>query len=225
MTTELLVFIAGQRTGVACRQAAPDHHLVMFRDDYSYIADPANRPLSLRLPVDAGEYEISRWLDGLLPDNPGVRTRWAAQQQAAAPDAMSLLSTPRRPRLRRRGAVLPPRPRARQSRPATSTSTGTPTNRSLPGSAKPSKAGPHIWGATSAPEISVRTNSQNRVRSRAWLMTVRGRLPARMADGRAHALCLSRTGAAHRRPVCASGCSHGPSGPCSSSATFLPTPR
>ena len=82
----------------------------MFRYEYAYIADPANRPLSLRLPVDAGEHEISRWLDGLLldgllPDNPGAHTRWAAQQQAAAPDAMSLLSTPHRPRLHRAGAV------------------------------------------------------------------------------------------------------------------------
>ena len=94
VTTELVVFVAGQRAGVARRQAAPDDHLVMFRYDDAYIADPASSPLSLRLPVDAGEREISRWLEGLLPDNPGARTRWAAQQQAAAPDAMSLLSTP-----------------------------------------------------------------------------------------------------------------------------------
>ncbi len=66
----------------------------MFHYDDTYIADPSSTPLSLRLPVEAGEHEISNWLNGLLPDNFDVRRQWAAEQKAGALDPVSLLSTP-----------------------------------------------------------------------------------------------------------------------------------
>ena len=93
MTAELVVFIAGHRAGLAFQPVA-EHRQVMFRYDNAYISDPASTPLSLRLPVEAGEREISHWLDGLLPDNRDVRKEWAEEQKAGGLDPMSMLATP-----------------------------------------------------------------------------------------------------------------------------------
>ena len=94
MIDELLVFVAGRLAGVARRRAAPDHHLVAFRYDNAYIAGTESTPLSLGMPVAATEYEISRWLDGLLPDKRDVRVEWAQQQGAQAVEPVSMLATP-----------------------------------------------------------------------------------------------------------------------------------
>lgn len=97
MIDELLVFVAGRLAGVARRRAAPDRHLVAFRYDNAYIAGTESTPLSLGMPVAATEYEISRWLDGLLPDKRDVRVEWAQQQGAQAVEPVSMLATPRTP--------------------------------------------------------------------------------------------------------------------------------
>ena len=94
MVRELLVFIGGRLAGVAKRWTSPDTRRIAFRYDDAYISDPESTPLSLRLPLGDAEYEISNWLDGLLPDKESVRKKWAAQQKAQAPEPMSLLATP-----------------------------------------------------------------------------------------------------------------------------------
>ena len=94
MVRELLVFIGGRLAGVAKRWTSSDTRRIAFRYDDAYISDPESTPLSLRLPLGDAEYEISNWLDGLLPDKESVRKKWAAQQKAQAPEPMSLLATP-----------------------------------------------------------------------------------------------------------------------------------
>ena len=94
MAAELLVFIAGQLAGRA-RQLPPERGLrrVLFRYDDDYLSDPGRTPLSVSFPVSAADFEISDWLDGLLPDDINVRRRWQAQQRAAGSDPVSLLAT------------------------------------------------------------------------------------------------------------------------------------
>lgn len=77
----LAVLIAGRHAAVI------DRHRRQLRLTYdpSYAADPAAVPLSLSLPlsepVAAGE-RVSGWLDGVLPGNDMVRSRWAAKHGA-----------------------------------------------------------------------------------------------------------------------------------------------
>ena len=44
--------------------------------------------------MDADDFEIGGWLDGLLPDDPDVRSDWADREDADGADAVSLLGTP-----------------------------------------------------------------------------------------------------------------------------------
>lgn len=95
MAAELVVFIKGARAGTA-RALAPERgrRPVLFRYDDAYAAGLDRTPLSVSVPVDAGDFEIGGWLDGLLPDDPEVRSDWAAREDADGSDAVSLLSTP-----------------------------------------------------------------------------------------------------------------------------------
>lgn len=95
MAAELVVFIKGARAGTA-RALAPERGRlpVLFRYDDAYAAGLDRTPLSVSVPVDAGDSEIGDWLDGLLPDDPGVREDWADREDADGSDAVSLLSTP-----------------------------------------------------------------------------------------------------------------------------------
>ena len=92
MTRELLVFIEGRYAGSAKSASIGDVRRVTFRYDDSYSSN--RTPLSLRIPVKDREYEISRWLDGLLPDRESVRIAWAEQHDAESEDPISILSTP-----------------------------------------------------------------------------------------------------------------------------------
>ena len=95
MAAELVVFIKGARAGTA-RALAPERgwRPVLFRYDEAYIAALDRTPLSVSVPVDAGDAEIGDWLDGLLPDDPDVRNYWADREDAEGSDAVSMLSTP-----------------------------------------------------------------------------------------------------------------------------------
>jgi len=65
--------------------------------DGDYAASPEATPLSLSLPIDAGEVagaRVSGWLDGLLPGNENVRADWASRHGARSVEPFDLLSTP-----------------------------------------------------------------------------------------------------------------------------------
>ncbi len=94
---ELWVFLHGELIGRAVRSRRGSVH-------FSY---ELNRPvsataLSLSLgPPTRGEahggnatYDISAWMDGLLPDNQHTRSRWAQTFGAGSTDPFDLLSTP-----------------------------------------------------------------------------------------------------------------------------------
>lgn len=88
----LLVYIGGDFVGRITRRGS------MLRLSYNdeYARRPDASPLSLSLPLAAGEIEDRRvegWLSGLLPGNPDVRDRWAAKYQAMSPSPYDLLST------------------------------------------------------------------------------------------------------------------------------------
>lgn len=59
-----------------------------------YAADRQAVPLSLTIPVEAGERDIADWMDGLLPARLEAREFWAERFQAESSDPMGLLATP-----------------------------------------------------------------------------------------------------------------------------------
>ena len=84
----LWVFLQGEPVGVAVRSRRAVHF--KYRDDYPMPATP----LSLSLPVGPRPRDLTPWIDGLLPDNPRTRSRWARAHAAASTDPFDLLSTP-----------------------------------------------------------------------------------------------------------------------------------
>ena len=81
MASELLVFIGGTYAGTARAQPPERGRLpVVFRYDDSYIARHRRTPLSVGVPVISADFEIGDWLDGLLPDDNGVRDDWASRE-------------------------------------------------------------------------------------------------------------------------------------------------
>ncbi len=66
----------------------------MFAYRYDYRALPGAVPLSLSAPLSNETYNLTHWLDGLLPDNAEVRRRWAVQHRAASTQPMHLLASP-----------------------------------------------------------------------------------------------------------------------------------
>ena len=94
MTPEpLAVFIGGRYAGQIA-YVAKRLRLVYDRD---YAASSSATPLSLSLPIDAGEIRGARvagWLDGLLPGNENVREDWAGRHSARSVAPFDLLSTP-----------------------------------------------------------------------------------------------------------------------------------
>lgn len=88
-TNTLWVFMHGEPIGVAARGRRGAVH-------FSYLPDRLNvsTPLSLALRADrSGMAEISDWIDGLLPDNPRTRSRWAREFGAPSNDPFDLLGT------------------------------------------------------------------------------------------------------------------------------------
>ncbi len=94
MDADLLVHIGGALAGTA-RRLPPERGRVpvRFRYDDAYIARLARTPLSVTAPVAPGDVEIGDWLDGLMPDDDGVRREWAERENADGSDAVSLLAT------------------------------------------------------------------------------------------------------------------------------------
>lgn len=85
----LWVFMHGEPIGVAARGRRGAVY-------FSYLPDhiEGSTPLSLSLRPDrSGMAEISDWLDGLLPDNPRTRSRWAREFDAPSNDPFDLLGT------------------------------------------------------------------------------------------------------------------------------------
>ena len=112
MASELLVFIAGQFAGRA-RQLPPERGLrrVLFRYDDDYLSDPGRTPLSVSVPVSATDFEISDWLDGLLPDDINVRRPLAGATARGWLRPRVVAGHDDRARLRWGRAVLSARPR------------------------------------------------------------------------------------------------------------------
>ncbi len=89
----LAVLIAGRHAGVIDRF----RRRLRLTYDPAYAADPAASPLSLSLPLSdpvAAGPRVSGWLDGVLPGNDMVRSRWAAKHGALSDSPFDLLSTP-----------------------------------------------------------------------------------------------------------------------------------
>ena len=59
-----------------------------------YADDRQAVPLSLTIPVGAGERDAADWMDGLLPARAGARELWAERFGAESSDPMGLLATP-----------------------------------------------------------------------------------------------------------------------------------
>lgn len=84
----LWAFLHAEPVGAAVRSRRAVRF--MYRSDYPISATP----LSLSLPVGERAWDISTWIDGLLPDNQRTRSRWAQAHRAASTDPFDLLSTP-----------------------------------------------------------------------------------------------------------------------------------
>ena len=85
----LYVFLHGELIGVAARSRRGSVH-------FSYVPDrPASAtPLSLSAPVGHRDsFEISPWIDGLLPDNQRTRSRWSRELGAESAEPFDLLHT------------------------------------------------------------------------------------------------------------------------------------
>ena len=76
--TELVVLMAGEVMGELHRSG----QRIALRYDRAYRASPGSTPLSVGMPLLDEEHSgrrVAAYLDGLLPDNEEVRTRWARQ--------------------------------------------------------------------------------------------------------------------------------------------------
>ena len=83
------MFLHGERVGVAARSRRGAVHFA-----YDYDRSESATPLSLSLPVGQDHTpDISSWIDGLLPDNQRIRSRWARALGAASTDPFDLLGT------------------------------------------------------------------------------------------------------------------------------------
>ncbi len=68
-----------------------------FRYDDDYRSRDGATPLSLSMPLELGRFghrEIHPWLQGLLPDNDRVLTRWGQQFHVSPSSPFALLGTP-----------------------------------------------------------------------------------------------------------------------------------
>ena len=89
---DLVVFIEGRPAGEIT--AAGGGRPAMFRYDRDYLVGGRSTPLSLSAPLGGGEHDVTRWIDGLLPDSLQVRRKWADRAGARSAGAMDLLGTP-----------------------------------------------------------------------------------------------------------------------------------
>ena len=93
MTDAVHVFLNGRLAGCASRREGS--YEIFFRYDGDYCEASDNPPpLSLRMPRQEKEYPATRWLEGLLPDNPEAREQWAVKYASGHSDTLSLLGSP-----------------------------------------------------------------------------------------------------------------------------------
>lgn len=88
-TRGLYVFLHGETVGRLVRLRRGAVHL-----HYDADISPSATPVSLSLPIDPrARYDVSDWIDGLLPENPSTRARWARQLGADSTAPFDLLCT------------------------------------------------------------------------------------------------------------------------------------
>jgi serine/threonine-protein kinase HipA len=93
MSEELYVFCGERVMGRVVRD--PRRNKLVFRYEQAWQSDPSSFPLSLSMPLTAGEHPhdvIESFLCGLLPDNDGVLRRWGTRFQVSSKNAFALLS-------------------------------------------------------------------------------------------------------------------------------------
>jgi serine/threonine-protein kinase HipA len=93
MSEELHVFCGERVMGRVIRD--PRRNKLAFRYEQAWQSDPSSFPLSLSMPLTAGEHHhdvIESFLWGLLPDNDGVLRRWGTKFQVSPKNAFALLS-------------------------------------------------------------------------------------------------------------------------------------
>lgn len=91
MTSELSVFVYGEPIG---RVVEGRERACWFTYLPSYTAQRNPVPLSLTAPVGTGRYDISDWMDGLLPNRLDVREHWQRAYRARSVLAFDMLATP-----------------------------------------------------------------------------------------------------------------------------------
>lgn len=90
--SRLGVWINGLRAGTAARTAES----VIFRYDSAYLPRGGVVPLSASTPLVSTAWDITNWVDGVLPDDRSVRREWAADHgvDASSAHVLDLLATP-----------------------------------------------------------------------------------------------------------------------------------
>src|SRR5689334_24949350 len=94
MTEALAVLMHDSVAGVLVRLPGGRHR---FTYDPAYRADPSATPLSLSMPLEVPVHPdsvITPWLQGLLPEDDAVLTRWARQFHVSASSPFALLGSP-----------------------------------------------------------------------------------------------------------------------------------
>ena len=92
MTESLLVVLYGETVGTLERLSR--HSEPTFSYDETYLST-GSTPLSVRLPLSAqtyGRQAIVPFIEGLLPENPDTRARWASRLGTDQEDTFTLLS-------------------------------------------------------------------------------------------------------------------------------------
>jgi serine/threonine-protein kinase HipA len=86
MTDQLIVIVGDAVAGTLTRLRGGK---LQFGYEQSYIAQRTATPLSVSMPLSVRshpDHAISPWLQGLLPDDTAVTTRWAAHPRSAGSD-------------------------------------------------------------------------------------------------------------------------------------------
>ena len=93
MSEELYVLCGERVMGRVIRD--PRRNKLVFRYEQAWQSGPGSYPLSLSMPLTAGEHPhdvTESFLWGLLPDNDGVLRRWGTKFQVSSKIAFALLS-------------------------------------------------------------------------------------------------------------------------------------
>lgn len=89
--TRLEVLVHGKPAGTAVSGRAGRAAFSYFDE---YLTDALSTPLSVSVPLEAGQHEVGSWLEGLLPDNLEVRREWRRRFGIKGDSAMAILASP-----------------------------------------------------------------------------------------------------------------------------------